>query len=179
VARKSARANRRSPWRPPALADLSARQLNALSYVVVEERVDDLIGLLVCAWPRGGAGGPPFFPKGDDELEVAVDRERLQRRLSRRRLPSSAESAGNAQTWRALQEREVVVGDVFAARLAAGSDPQELVDRIGVESWIEEIFDVSADGREAARAATYLALTPPLTKTAARKLRRKAAEKER
>lgn len=170
------RAKRGSPWKPPALAGVPSPELNRFKYVVVEERIDDLVGLLVSEWPRGGGGGPPFFPRGGEEEEVVVDRNLLQRRLARRRVPDSTAAGG---TRKALQERDVVVGDVYAARLAAGPDPQEVVDRVGVERWIEEIVDITAEGREAARAATYEALTPRLKPKVASALRRKAEERAR
>lgn len=177
MARKSGRAKRGLPWKPPALDGLTSRELDRLAYVVVEEKIDDLIGLLISEWPRGGAGGRPVFSEKGYEEEVVVDVKLLQRRLSRRRIPKSAEPSARAQAARqALQRRDVAIGDVFAARLVAGADPQEVVDRIGVAKWIAEIVDITAGAREAAKAATYEALTPPLKPKVAAALRKKRDE---
>ncbi len=174
MARRTAKARRGSPWKPPALAELSGRELSGLKYVVVEERVDDTIGLLVSDWPRGGAGGQPVFGADCGEEEVCVDRLALQRRLAKRRIPKSVEPGGSARATRqALRQRDVVVGDVYAIRLAAGGDPQQAVDEIGIERWIEDVIDITAEGRESAKAATYEALTPPLKQDVVKALRRK------
>ena len=157
---------------------MSAAQLSRLSYLVVEERVEPLIGLLVSPWPRSGDNGQPAFPRElGDEREVVVDGEALRRRLARRRIPDSFEPGrGGRAGRRDLQRREIAIGDVFAARLAGEGDPQEVVDEIGVGRWIEELIDITPEGRESAKAAAYVALTPPLRGPVVRELRRKGRE---
>jgi hypothetical protein len=180
VARRPAKRTSGRPWRPPALTGFSAARLNRLSYVVVEEWVEPMIGLLVSAWPRSGANGQPVFDEAAGEEEVTVDREPLQRRLSQRQVPESFDLGGGARAARrALRHRQVEVGDVFALRLAGEGDPQEVVDEIGVARWIEEAVDITPEGRESAKAATYAALTPPLSRAVVRALRRKRDEGER
>lgn len=175
MARTTAKAKRGAPWKPPALAELSAAELNRLKYVVVEESIDAQVGLLVCDWPRSGAAGQPHFPKGVDEEEVVVDREALQQRLATRQLAKSIVPPGS-EARRALQRRPVAVGDVFACRLNGEGDPQEAADRVGMRRWIGKAVDLSAEGREAAKAATFTALTPRLNRTVVGKLRRKRDE---
>lgn len=177
MARRRSRTKGR-PWRPPALHGMTAAQLNRLSYLVVEERVEPLIGLLVSPWPRSGDNGQPAFPRGlGDEREVVVDGAALHRRLTRRRIPDSLEPGrGGRAARRDLQRREIAIGDVFAARLAGEGDPQEVVDEIGVGRWIEELIDITPEGRESAKAAAYVALTPPLSGPVVRQLRRKGRE---
>jgi hypothetical protein len=175
--RRRSKPSRGRPWKPPALEGLSAARLNRLSYVVVEEWVEPMVGLLVSAWPRSGENGQPVFSAAAGEEEVIVERGPLQRRLQRRRVPGSFDLGEAARAARrAVQRREIVVGDVFALRLAGEGDPQELVDRIGVERWIEEAIDITPESRESAKAATYAALTPPLSKAVVRTLRRKREE---
>ena len=177
MARKPGSRSRGRPWKPPALADLSPAKLNRLSYLVVEEQVAPLIGLLVSRWPRSGGNGQPVFSEADGEQEVVVDGAALQRRLARRRIPDSFElGPGGRAARRELQRREIAVGDVFAARLAGDGDPQQVVDEIGVARWIEEIVDITPEGRESAKAAAYAALTPPLSGAVVRELRRKRKE---
>lgn len=175
--RKPAKRTGGRPWKPPALEGLSAAQLKRLSYVVVEEWVDPMVGLLVSAWPRSGDNGQPVFDEAAGEDEVAVEREPLQKRLSRRRIPQSFELGDGARAVRHdLKQREIVVGDVFAFRLAGVGDPQQVVDKVGVARWIEEAVDITPESRESAKAATYVALTPPLSKPVLRELRRKREE---
>lgn len=180
MARKTTKARRGSPWKPPALADLPAAELNRLKYVVVEESIDKLVGLLVCDWPRSGAAGQPAFGSEIGEEEVVVDRDDLQQRLSKRRIPKSIEPAdGGREARQALRQRDVAVGDVFALTLAGDGDPQEVVDKVGVRRWIRAAVDLSAEGRESAKAATFAALTPPLSRTVVKALRGKRDEAAR
>jgi hypothetical protein len=177
MARRTSKPSRGRPWKPPALERLSAARLNRLNYVVVEEWVEPMLGLLVSAWPRSGDNGQPVFAAASGEEEVVVERGPLQRRLGRRRVPASFDFGEGAQAARrAVQRREIVVGDVFALRLAGDGDPQEIVDEIGVQRWIEEAIDITPESHESAKAATYAALTPPLSKAVVRTLRRKREE---
>jgi hypothetical protein len=175
--RKPAKRTGVRPWKPPALEGLSAAELKRLSYVVVEEWVDPMVGLLVSPWPRSGDNGQPVFDEAAGEKMVSVEREPLQKRLSRRRIPRSFDLGDGARTTRNdLKQRQIAVGDVFALRLAGGGDPQQDVDEIGVARWIEEAVDITPESRESAKAASYVALTPPLSKTVVRELRRKREE---
>jgi hypothetical protein len=173
------------PWRPPALGGMTVAQLNRLSYVAVEERIDEMVGLLVCEWPRGGnAAGTPVFDDGGAEQEVVVEVGDLQRRLTRRTIPRTLTSDATVRgAGRALQQRQISIGDVYAARLAsappsAARDLQAFVDEIGVARWITGIVDISGAAREAAKAATYEALTPPLDPKVVSSLREKREAEE-
>jgi hypothetical protein len=163
-------ANTDSPWRPPSLR--RREDLESFVYVVVEEEIDGTMGLVVAEWPEGGTGGPRFHEQG--EVELAVDREALQRRLSERKVPAPA--AMNDEIMAELRNRRVEAGDVFAVQSVGAfspeADPEELRDC----AWIDEALDITADAREAAKAKMYEALTSPLDPRIARRL---AAAEER
>jgi hypothetical protein len=165
-------ADGKHPWRPGILRDRQQEDFDELLYVVVEERIDDTIGLVVAEWPAGG-DGPPRFRQGGLEFEAPADRTALQERLSGRRVDSAAVAAAAAEPAAlvpVLQAREITVGDVFAIRpalkISADTDPQDLRDC----EWIGEAFDITAVAREAAKVAMYEALTPPLDPAVTKRL---------
>ena len=155
------------PWRPPSapdsLAALSDDELSACLYVVVEEKIDRTIGLLVSPWPGTTGDGRLRFDPDDDEVEVAVNLDELQARLAERDVSGPADSPESAA---ALAQRPVEVGDAFAVQAGdpapAPSELEKLSGRTGNVDWMAAVADISADAREAAKVATYEALTPPL-----------------
>lgn len=152
--------NEGEPWTPGLLRGRS--DINDFLYVVVEEEIDDTIGLVVAAWPSDGHGAPRF-PEGG-EFEIAVDREALRSHLSDRQLPRPERGGPQIppEVVPELRARGIAVGDVFAIhptdRLTPDVDPERLRDC----EWIGEAIDVTAEAREAAKVAMYEALTPPL-----------------
>lgn len=158
------------PWKPGILRDRD--DFDGFLYMVVEEEIDDTIGLVVTDWPLG-ANGAPRFQDDAEEFEVAAERGALLRHLSDREVDTSAAATAEGEppipavAVPALQAREITVGDVFAirptAKISADTDPELLY---GCE-WIGEAFDVTAEAREAAKVAMYKALTPPLDKAVA------------
>ena len=163
-------------WRPPSapasLAALSDAELAACLYVVVEEKIDRAIGLLVSPWPGTALGGRLRFDPDDDEVEVAVDLDDLKMRLSDRDVSGQADSETSAA---ALVQRPVAVGDAFAVRTPdpapTPSELEELSGRVDNLGWMVTVTDITADAREAAKVATYEALTPPLKKDVIEELR--------
>jgi hypothetical protein len=152
-------------WTPDALHE--HMDVDGFLYVVVEEEVDSAIGLVIAEWPRSGPNGSPRFPAGSAELELAVWREDLQRRLSERRIPDTGDeerdsSAIPAETERELRTRPISVGDVFAIQPNQDFSPVPDPEQLRNCEWIGEAIDITADAREAAKAKMYEALTPPL-----------------
>lgn len=153
----------RSAWRPPSLRE--REDLGEFAYVVVEEEIDGTMGLVVAEWPAGGLGAPRFH--GEDEFELAVDREALQRAASERNVPEAAELPD--EVARELRDRRIEVGDVFAIRLL--EDPSaEDPERVRSCEWVGEAIDVTAEAREAAKAKMYEALAAPLEEDLAERL---------
>lgn|GEM_PF-6423698 len=169
-----------TPWRPPSLGELPAdEELSRCLYVVVEEEIDEVVGLLVSAWPCARDDGRLKFHSDAPEVEVAVDRRELQEKLASREVPEPVvEAAGGAQAIGELKSRPAEVGDVYA--VFAGPQPPapeelgSLSGKAGAVDWMERVIDVTADAREAAKIATYEALTPPLAEDVADALRGKA-----
>jgi hypothetical protein len=164
-----------TPWRPPSLATLSDDELSSHLYVVIEEEIDDVVGILVSPWPRSDSQGRLHFHFDELEIELGVDRDALEARLSERSVPESVVAAadgGNADEE--LRERPIAVGDTFAIRSSQLPDSADelpsLVDEIGIGDWIETIIDLTADARHEAKAAMYRALTPPLKAEVAEEL---------
>lgn len=151
-----------SPWQPGPLKERG--DLEEFSYVVVEEEIDGTLGLVVADWPDGGSGVPRFH--GKDEFELAVDRDEMQRRLSDRQVPQLDLPDAVQEE---LRNRPVRVGDVFAIKPVAEIAPED-PDRVQTCDWIGETLDLTAEAREAAKAKTYEALTPPLDPQVAEQL---------
>jgi hypothetical protein len=166
-ARRSSRATGTS-WRPPSLPARTA--VEKLAYIVVEERVDKVIGVLVAPWPRATQDAHLRFPRTPPQLEVAADLDDLQSFLNRhRRTPA----VGNRAQSRELRTRAVALGDVFAARVdrevLAGHDEDEGL--LAVAEWLDErVYDVTADAREAARTTFFDAVSPQLPKKVERQM---------
>jgi hypothetical protein len=169
-----------TPWRPPSLGELPVdEELARHLYVVVEEEIDDVVGLLVSPWPCARDDGRLKFHSDAPEVEVAVDRHELQERLASREVPEpTVDAAGGPQAIEELRSRPAEVGDVYA--VFSGPQPptpeelEDLSGKRGAIEWMATVIDITADAREAAKIATYEALTPPLAEDVADALRRKA-----
>lgn len=174
-----------SPWKPPSLLELSDSDLAGHLYVVVEELIDGVVGLLVSEWPGSDRDGGLHFHFDAIEVEIGVDRDELEERLSRRKVPQPIVVAADGVAAEAeLKQRPVAVGDTFAVRPSQTPDSPEqigeLVDELGIGAWIESAIDITADAREEAKSAMYKALTPPVKEeVAAALLGQKEAELDR
>jgi hypothetical protein len=164
----------RDPWIPAALGGRD--DLDEFLFVVVEEQIDDMVGLVASRWPSsGGDGAPRFGEPGPGfvpsvirvadgsfymEFELSVPQEELEEALAYRRLPGGEESEAvlSDQAQDELRRRSVAVGDTFAILPSPGSAPEELAYLGG----FQEVIDITPEAREAAKAAMYSALTPPL-----------------
>src|SRR3954447_5469255 len=81
-------------WRPPGLPEtVTDEDLARFVYAVVEERIDETLGLIVTAWP-GAQGEQPVFAGSELEYELAVTKPDLQRALSERYITPPAEVTG-------------------------------------------------------------------------------------
>ncbi len=152
------RANAVSPWKPRSL-DLDVERLAHLSYVVVDEIVEDAVRLSVSRWPYVDERGRLHFSGSERALVVRASLRALAEFL--------AERAG----WRAA--RGLRMGTVLAANVdytvlpAAESDEEVregavLEPRHPAEWMTVPVYDVSADAREKAKEAFYAAVAPTL-----------------
>lgn len=150
----------RRPWLPDLLRQggYTAASVGALSYVFVDEIVDDAVTLTVSRWPDADGAGRLRFHDLDTRRHLGVT--------------LAAVRAGLYQ--RAVEEatRSPRVGDVFAAemapdaaaRLAATTDEAEWREPLG-DLFPDEIHDVSAEARTVAKLAFYGAAAAVLDET--------------
>ncbi|MGP0101808.1 MAG: hypothetical protein ACLPUT_09355 [Solirubrobacteraceae bacterium] len=155
--------NGETPWIPVALRKRD--DLGGFAYVVVEELIDDRVGLVASEWPAEDDGAPRFHPDMR-EAELTMSRTDLQAYLNETRSPGPQEVIAQLPTESEieLRQRPIAVGDAFAARLmpelleGPAAEEVEVVDAAA----LGEVIDITAEAREAAKAAMYRALTPPL-----------------
>jgi beta-lactamase superfamily II metal-dependent hydrolase len=145
----------RRPWRPASLrsAALSDDDLRALSYVVVDEIVGDVLALAVSPWPAAdGHGRLRFEPAAMGDIVMAGNQlgERLYRDWVRR-APRVGDVLATRLPTRVLKTLkagdDVVVDDTF--------DLAEL--------FADDVYDVSADARKVAKLAYYAAASQPIS----------------
>ena len=140
------------PW---GAGYLFPRDIGERDYVVVEEVIDDNVGIVVAPWPRLDASGGLLFADEEERREGFVDRASFQSRLDERDLYAYGV---DDETRPVLQARPLTVGDVFAIETNL---PEEEVDprALGAE-WIRgPVIDVTAIARDAAKAAMLAAVT--------------------
>ena len=148
----------RRRWQPSTLKGLGG-DASALSYLVVDEIVGGSVGLVLSGWPDADDKGRLRF--GGRPRMLGADGAVLQRFLEEHRLPDG------------VAARPVRIGDAFAIRVrpdVLGEVSDELAAQTRLEplldpgAWIEPpVYDVTAEAREAAKAAFYAAVTPTLT----------------
>lgn len=135
------------PWEPGAVRDRLAAdgRWDALRYIVVDELHEGVAGLVISPWPRLDPLGRLVFGDEEESTRVATSEDALLAVLRRQRLPVVAVPV-DQRTEEQLRERELSIGDVFAARPAGppGDDPA---------SWLAEpVLDITAEAREVAKA---------------------------
>jgi hypothetical protein len=159
--------NAKRVWRPPGLPEhVTDEDLVGFVYAVVEERIDEVFGLIVTPWPKAD-GEQPVFAGADQEYEIAVERADLQDAISSRTVapPPDLKPQELIDAKQVLSEREIEVGDAFAVPsslevIAAASESTAPPE---ADTWINGIvIDLTADAREAAKLAMLRALAPPL-----------------
>lgn len=154
-------------WRPLGLPEsITNEDLAGFVYAVVEERIDEILGLIVTSWPKAD-GGHPVFAGPEQEYEVAVANADLHQALSQRYIESALQLTSQRLLLESkeLRERPIEVGDTFAipASLDAVAAAAEAAGPVEANSWIEgQVIDITADAREAAKLATLRAVAPPL-----------------
>jgi hypothetical protein len=120
--------------RATAISDIAE-----LSYVTVDEVSQGIVTLLVSEWPEVDERGRLRF-SGSGPISIDVEESRLAAYLERVRLPER------------LRGRPIREGDAFAARTTIGRRAPGL--RRPISGWLEApVFDVTADARDAAKAA--------------------------
>ena len=145
-------------WKPAGL-DLERAALRRLSYVVVDEIVEDAARLSVSSWPRVDPLGRLHFERRERPRSVRADVKELRRFVS----------AGRANRRR--PPPQLRMGTVLAVRIDKSVLPEPESDEEMREltkpepshpnEWMEPpVYDVSADARDKAKEAFYAAVTP-------------------
>ncbi|HLM33281.1 MAG TPA: hypothetical protein VK285_04375 [Gaiellaceae bacterium] len=145
-------------WQPEGL-DLSDTTLKTLSYVVVDEVVEDAARLSVSAWPRIDAAGRLRFAGDERPRSVRADLGQL------RTFVNSNRAAGRSRPSR------LRMGTVLAARIDKSVLPEpesneELREQASSEprhpgEWMEPpVYDITGAARDKAKEAFYAAVAP-------------------
>jgi hypothetical protein len=143
----------RRPWEPE---DLRGSPPERLSYVVVEEMIEDSVGLNVCGWPDVDESGRLSFTQ--PSTLVRVERAWLERQLAEHR--DQPPDVG---------ERPLRIGDVFAMADVELGEGEE--SELTITKFEPPIHDITAEGRTAAKTALYGALAPVLDPNQADEIR--------
>lgn len=131
------------PWVPEVLGNVPPEVLHRLTYVVLDEReADGDLSFVLTPWPHLDQLGRVRHQR-DKAVVVAINAAQWQDLMEQRREPE------------VLRERAPKIGDAFAVMMARRSRRDLLAPR-------GPIVDVTADARDAARAALYGAIAPPL-----------------
>jgi hypothetical protein len=144
------------PWDPTHPDDPNlVRDHERLLYIVVDELVDDWVGLSVALWPHADQEGRLRFTDSLPGVEIGTSRARLRRFLRSRRGTSDAAPTAPPR-----------IGMTFAARVrngTASSLMDRLRDRAGhgevriddLGALLEDPVDLSVQGRLIAKLAYY------------------------
>jgi hypothetical protein len=147
-------ANGSRPWLPACIAKhgFTKESVQSLSYLVVEEVVEEVTAITISPWPVADAAGRVRFEPAEP-LEIAVTTKML-----------------HDQVYRNWLHRNRRVGDVFAARVE-----RDVLDEATDGVWggplarllPGPIYDITAEARTVARLALYAVRGDILTKTEA------------
>jgi hypothetical protein len=138
------------PWLPSVLAQVDPDVVSALTYAVIDERDQPKgqLSFVLCGWPSLDDLGRVRHRR-DRLVEVAVLEDKWEAMLARRRIPE------------VLRDRPPRIGDAFGVMLER-RNARQLLHPIG------PVVDVTADARDAARAAFFGAVASPLDPAVAR-----------
>ncbi len=156
----------RVPWLPGTLQEkkLTVDDARRLSYIVVDDIMDDTVTLAVHPWPVADEDGRVRFVDLNACQHATVSLREMETQIYRRR----------------RLRREPRVGDVFGA-VVNDAAKRVLSKREDTTSELSSlltppIYDLSRDARVAAKLAYYAAMTPLLAEE--EMLRWNLAEKE-
>jgi hypothetical protein len=130
----------RRAWVPAPLAahGFDETTVADLTYLVIDEIVDDRVELILSPWPAADEHGRLRFDRLDDSLPVVVDLHELE---------------GLYVRW---LERGPRPGDAFAVEVARDVDARAQEGPIPVDDLlVGSVYDISAEARKVAKLAHY------------------------
>jgi hypothetical protein len=140
--------DRAEPWRPALLANVSEDVLWRLTYAVLDEReTEGTVSFVLTPWPYVDDLGRVRHRR-EEPVDVAVPVAKWRDLVATRCVPE------------VLRGRSPRIGDAFAVLMARRG-------RSGLLNPVGPVIDVTADARDAARAAFYGAVAAPLDPAAA------------
>jgi hypothetical protein len=152
--------SRRPLWKPDGLA-LGGDELRKLSYVVLDEIVEDAARLSVSSWPRVDEQGRLHFERSERARSVRVDMKELRRFVS-------AQRANRRRAAPRLRMGTVLAVSVDTSVLPEPESDEEMQEQAEPEprepgAWMRPpVYDVSSDARDKAKEAFYAAVAPTL-----------------
>jgi hypothetical protein len=153
---------RRRLWKPEGLT-LGRDELRQLSYVVVDEIVEDAARLSVSSWPRVDERGRLHFERTERARSVRADVKEL------RRFVSSHRASGRGAV--PLRMGTVLAVTVDDSVLPEPESDEEMREQAEPEpphpgAWMTPpVYDISADARDKAKEAFYAAVAPTVKST--------------
>jgi hypothetical protein len=141
----------RRPWVPAPLAEhgFGEDTVSGLTYMVIDEIVDDGVELILSSWPAADERGRLRFDRLDEDLQAVVALDDLQDHLYARWL-----------------ERAPRTGDTFAVELVPDAR-HRLRTEPGLVMMAEllggSVYDLSAEARKVAKLAHYASVAEILT----------------
>jgi hypothetical protein len=156
----------RNLWRITALAErkelrgVAKADLEKLSYIVVDEIVDNDADISVSQWPRLDARGRLVFSE-EPALRVRADVKKLNDFLN------EVEFRWGPR-WSSLR-----MGTVLAAEVRTESLSAKSTQRKAPSAWlVPPVWDITEPARDKAKEAFYAAVAPPLRPAEAQAIRK-------
>ena len=143
-----------APWVPAGFSEKPITW-TALSYLVIDELSKEVASLVVSSWPVHDSKGRVRFSGSSWGVGARVDE--LVALLNKHRIVPPARAGSAAPSRRPLR-----IGDAFAARTTRPRGRRAAVPPLA--RWLSPpVYDVSADARDAAKAALFGALAPTMS----------------
>jgi hypothetical protein len=144
-------------WQPEGL-DLPAATLKTISYVVVDEVVENAARLSVSAWPSVDEAGRLRFEGGERPRSVPADLRQLRNFVKSNRAGGGRPSQLRMGTVLAVRVDKSVLPEPESneeMREHASSDPRR------PDQWMEPpVYDITGAARDKAKEAFYAAVAP-------------------
>jgi hypothetical protein len=172
------------PWDPGHPRERSLHEESErLVYVVVDEIIENWVGLSFAPWPHADDDGRLRFPEEEGPIEVGTSREALDRFLATEERGGGKKRRGTAgKVEQEEGEPGVRIGMTFGARVKRGK-ADRMLKRLRDQAALGEVriddlktiltrpVDLTEEGRLLAKLATYGAMLSTLPREVGKKWR--------